>query len=294
MAAFAMDVAALAMGVTVVQDIMTSTGTASTQKSSTHMHPQKATDTTVTDGSIAATSAQTAAYPTTAATPASSSAYPTSPIPKRSRWDDFLLIEQEVAEVSSTCVLPEADVHELLASSSSWRSRSQAARQVHLEILRKHGVYKCHPLPVGTRPLSVRWVDRDDATTFKSRLTARGFEQHLKGQEQVPSATPCAWSLRTLLVTAVAKGWSVSVGNCKDAFLQAPSVKDQDIWVWPPEGAQGPPGHAWLVLKTVPGLKTVTAAWSSHAAGVTQDDFGLTHSRADPCVCGESSRSLWP
>ena len=49
--------------------------------------------------------------------------------------------------------------------------------------LREHKVYEELDLPQGIRPLSIRWVDRDDYHTVKSRLTARGYEQELTGQE---------------------------------------------------------------------------------------------------------------
>ena len=58
------------------------------------------------------------------------------------------------------------------------------------------------PLPAGVKPMSVRWVDVDDYQVAKSRLTDRGYEQALTGDEHFYSATPTAGVLRTLLVVA--------------------------------------------------------------------------------------------
>ena len=44
----------------------------------------------------------------------------------------------------------------------------------------------CHR---GVKPLSIRWVDKDDYHTAKARLTARGCEHELTGQENFDSVT---------------------------------------------------------------------------------------------------------
>ena len=71
------------------------------------------------------------------------------------------------------------------------------------------------------------WVDKDDYHTAKSRLTARGYEQELTGQENLYSATPQPATLRVfetcgssiagdsilgVLVLAQALGLTVAVG----------------------------------------------------------------------------------
>ncbi len=96
------------------------------------------------------------------------------------------------------------------------------ARRTHLKVLQKHGVYEAKKVPPGVRPLTCRWVDRDDGLKSKSRLTAQGYEQRLTGDEQFYSHAPLATTLRTLLVVAHSLGYSMAVGDCPDAFLQAP------------------------------------------------------------------------
>eukprot|EP00975_Prorocentrum_lima_P043950 9216716-Prorocentrum_lima.AAC.1 len=57
-------------------------------------------------------------------------------------------------------------------------------------------------IPPGVRPLTVRWVDKDDYDVAKSRLTVRGYEQTLTGDEAFYAATPHPAMMRTLLVMA--------------------------------------------------------------------------------------------
>ena len=128
------------------------------------------------------------------------------------------------------------------------------------------------------RPLTCRWVDRDDGVKTKSRLTARGYEQRLSGDESFYSGTPLAFSLRLLLVMAHLRGYSVSIVDCQDASLQVPIQEVAEVWVWPPPEAQESEGHAWLLRKTLPGLKGGPAAWGDHATETTTREFGLTPS----------------
>ena len=92
---------------------------------------------------------------------------------------------------------------------------------------------------------SIRWVDKDDYHTAKARLTARGYEQELIGQENFNGATPQPATLRLLLVMAQALGLAVAVGDCAQAFLQAPLLEKNEVWVTPPPEAEVKPGRAW-------------------------------------------------
>ena len=197
--------------------------------------------------------------------------------------------------VMEVCEEPEIETWSQLASSSStWTERRHAARRVHLEHLRKHVVYEQGLIPAGVRPISVRWVDKDDfGSTAKSRLTARGYEQHMTGEEQFYSATPNAASLRTLLCVAHTLGLAVAIGDCAQAFLQAPLQEKEDVWVWPPPEAGVPADHAWKLLKTLPGLKGGPSAWGTHATQKKHELYGLAPSTWDPCVHAAPQQKLW-
>ena len=109
---------------------------------------------------------------------------PATPPPKRLRSvnvDDSGMVAAQ-AGVTELCEEPQPD-WEAVASSenvgSTWFMRRHGARMVHLGHLREHRVYKELDLPQGVKPLSIRWVDKDDYHTAKARLTARAYEQEL-------------------------------------------------------------------------------------------------------------------
>ena len=164
---------------------------------------------------------------------------------------------------------------------------------VHLGHLRDHKVYEELDLPQGIRPLSIRLVDKDDYHTAKSRLTARGYEQELTGQENFHSATPQPATLRVLLVLAQALGLTVQVGDCAQAFLQAPLLGKSGVWVTPPPEAEVQPGRAWRLLKTLPGLNGGPAAWGHYATRVKEERYGLIQSARDPCVHSNVRERMW-
>ena len=191
----------------------------------------------------------------------------------------------EINQITGVCEMEVLETAEqLMSSSSEGASRLLTARRAHLAKLKHHEVSETKEVPPGVRPMTVRWVDRDDGSTAKSRLTARGYEQRLRGDEEFYSPTPLATTLRTMLVVAFTKGYSVAVGDCQDAFLQAPIQEEGDVWVWPPAEAGEAPGMAWLLKKTLPGLKGGPSAWGNHVDG-RLTSYGLTTSKIDPCLC---------
>ena len=101
---------------------------------------------------------------------------------------------------------------------------------VHLQHLQEHRVYEELDLPQEIKPLSVRRVDNDDCSTARARLTARGYEQELTGEENFHSATPEPATSRKLLVVAQSSALAVAVGDCAQAFLQAPILEKSDVW----------------------------------------------------------------
>ena len=192
-----------------------------------------------------------------------------------------------IAEVTEVYEEPQPD-WEALASSqnagSTWLMRRHSERMVHLGDLREHGARQELDLPQGVKPLSIRWVDKDDYRTAKARLTAKEYEQERTGQENFYSVTPQPATLRLLLVVAQALGLAVAVGNCARAFLQALLLEKTEVWITPLPKAEVRPGRAWRLLKTMPGLKGGPAAWCHHATKVKEGLCGLVQSARDPCV----------
>ena len=85
----------------------------------------------------------------------------------------------------------------------------------------------------------------------------------------------------------------MAVGDCAQAFLQAPLLEKSDVWVTPPPEAEVQPGRAWRLLKTLPGLKGGPAAWGHHATKVKEERYGLIQSARDPCVHSNVRERMW-
>ena len=85
----------------------------------------------------------------------------------------------------------------------------------------------------------------------------------------------------------------MAVGDCAQAFLQAPILEKSDVWVTPPPEAEVQPGRAWRLLKTLPGLKGGPAAWGHHATKVKEERYGLIQSARDPCVHSNVRERMW-
>ena len=77
----------------------------------------------------------------------------------------------------------------------------------------------------GSKPLSIRLVDKDDYHKAKARLTARGYEQELTGQQNFYIVTPQPATLRLFVVVAHAFRLALAFGDCAQACLQAPFAR---------------------------------------------------------------------
>ena len=76
-----------------------------------------------------------------------------------------------IAEITEVCEEQQPDWESLASSEnvgSTWSMRRHDARMVHLGHLREHKVYEESDLPQGIKPLSIRWVDKDDYHTAKT------------------------------------------------------------------------------------------------------------------------------
>ena len=143
-------------------------------------------------------------------------------------------------------------------------------------------MYEELDLPQGVKPLSIRWVDEDDYHTAKARLTARGNEQESTGHVNFHSAAPQAGTLRLLLVMAQELGLAVAVGDCAQAFLQAPLLEKNEVWVTPPPEAavaQDPARSERRACRL--------------ATKVKEERYGLVQSAGDPCVHSDVRERMW-
>ena len=106
--------------------------------------------------------------------------------------------------------------------------RQYGARMVHLVHLREHQVYEELDLPQGIRPLSIRWVDEDDHHTAKSRLTARGHEQELTGQDNFYQCDTTAGHAACAAGLGSGSGTDRGIWRLRSSL--SPSSSSREVW----------------------------------------------------------------
>ena len=182
-----------------------------------------------------------------------------------------------IAEVTEDCEEPQLDwktVASIDHVGSTWFMRCHGARMVHLQQLQEHRVYEELDFPPGVKSLSVRWVDKDDYSTAKARLTARGQEQELTGQENFHSATPRSATLRRLL------WW---LGIALKLSSKAPILEKRDVWVTLPVGSgSGTWGEHGVCSRHCQALRADQLHGRHHATKVKEELYGLTPECARP------------
>ena len=199
----------------------------------------------------------------------------------------------EIAEATTACKEPRFEDHESLQEGGkSWFKGRTLARLQNLELLKHHRVYKTGVPPAGTRVMSHRWMDKDYFAESKSRFTCRGYEQQLAGAENFHAATPREATLRMLLILVEIWDIAVAVGGAAQAFLQAPFREETPVYVKPVEEAGEPPGVAWRLLKTLPGLKGDPAAWGDYSSEVLENTYKSSPSKHEPCVYSHQEGGL--
>ena len=145
-------------------------------------------------------------------------------------------------------------------------------------------------LPPGRTAITGKWIFtfkpgyKEVAPRFKARFVARGYSQ-IYGLDFVDTYSPVVkhYSLRAVLAIAAAKNLEMIQLDIKTAFLNGDL--QEEIYMEQPEGfvIPGKEKHVCRLLKSLYGLKQASRAWNQkfHAFIVK---FGLTQSKADPCV----------
>ena len=65
------------------------------------------------------------------------------------------------------------------------------------------------------------------------------------------------------------------------------------MWVQPAEEANEKPGIAWLLKKTLPGLKGGPAPWGGYSTELLLERYGFTASRHEPCLYHRRAGDVW-
>ena len=66
-----------------------------------------------------------------------------------------------------------------------------------------------------------KWVQRNEGDEVRSRLVGLGFDTVIKDSGDVYASTPLFVILRVILCIALARSWSIRVGDISTAFLHA-------------------------------------------------------------------------
>jgi hypothetical protein len=145
-----------------------------------------------------------------------------------------------------------------------------------------------------SRPLRSGWVDKTRSDgSCRSRIVARGYEQKIEGDLDFYAGTPRPTTLRMLLTLAAAKGLSVAIGDCKNAFYQSDMPKNSPaVFVEPVPEAGLPPHLVWKCLKAFQGLKVSPQAWGEHC-DKKFEELGMHPTKGDPCLYVNKDATLY-
>jgi len=133
----------------------------------------------------------------------------------------------------------------------------QRARNEELQKLKDFETFEVVD-DVGQERISTRWVDtiKEDGSR-KSRLVARGFEEHDHIQSDSPTISKSV--LRVFIVLCHMYGWTVKTMDIKSAFLQGETLS-REVLVQPPRGYEME-GKLWKLRKCLYGLNDAARAF---------------------------------
>ena len=172
------------------------------------------------------------------------------------------------------------------ATKSPDAERWNKAMMEEYNSLNEHGTWEVVPRPENRRVVSSKWVYRvkydanGTISRYKARLVARGFNQ-VHGVDYTETFAPVTRleTLRLLFALAVQKDWEVRQIDVKTAYLYGDL--DEEVYMEPPEGANVPEGHVYLLKKALYGLKQAGRQWYRKLKD-TMSKFGLTQVISEP------------
>ena len=129
-----------------------------------------------------------------------------------------------------------------------------------LDALSRTHTWDLVPLPFHTVLITCRWIyrvkTRSDGSLerYKARLVARGFQQEY-GRDYEEAFVPVAHmhTVRTLVVVAAVRSWTLSQLDVKNSFLHGDL--QEEVYMTPPPGLQVPPGSVCRLRHALYGLK---------------------------------------
>nr|GEV49336.1 retrovirus-related Pol polyprotein from transposon TNT 1-94 [Tanacetum cinerariifolium] len=144
------------------------------------------------------------------------------------------------------------------------------AMKVELDAIEKNQTWSLVDLPVGRKPIGLKWVyklKRDPSGNIlkhKARLVAKGYVQK-PGVDFDEVFAPVARieTIRILLALASSHGWKVHHLDVKSAFLNG--WLEEEVYVTQPEGYMkaNHPEKLYKLSKALYGLRQAPRAWNS-------------------------------
>lgn len=215
---------------------------------------------------------------------------------KKSRTADFSLPHDLITEVAGsaslmlttamTKMITPRNLTEAMATPEwpEWK----AAIEKELADLQANGTWEVVRAPAGANMISSKWVfrikfnNRGELERFKARLVARGFTQRYGIDfDQTYSPVLKITSLRLLVALAALWKRRLRQGDVPNAYVKAPL--DRPILMKPPKGTPVANGTAWLLLKSLYGLKQSGLLWNREMNAFLLS-LGFTRSKMDPCL----------
>lgn len=150
--------------------------------------------------------------------------------------------------------------------------------------LQRHNTWSLVPLPTNRQAIGCKWVfkvkENPDGTVhnYKARLVAKGFHQ-VAGFDFSVTPVVKPTTLRTILTTALSKGWTVRQLNINNAFQNGDLKKEASMGQPPGFEIHQTPTLVCKLHKDLYGLKQAPRVWFEKLHGaLISFDFVSTKS----------------
>ena len=128
-----------------------------------------------------------------------------------------------------------------------------------------------------------KWVHRNKGDEVRSRIVGLGYDEVIKDADDVYASTPLFAILRVILCIALARSWSIRVGDISTAFLHALLGASTNILLKPPSEFYTNKNILWRLKKAMYGLRSSPKAWQDHLASIMRE-LGYIRLTSEPNV----------
>lgn len=119
--------------------------------------------------------------------------------------------------------------------------------------------------------IGTKWVHRNKGGEVRSCVVGLGYDEGIKDSDDVYASTPLFAILRVVLCIALARSWSIRVGDIRTAFLHALLGATTNILLKPPTEFYTNRNIYWRLKKAMYGLRSSPKAWQDHLASIMRE-----------------------